>query len=915
MKLRYKLSLTLALLILVGILPVSVYIVNTQEKERIAAAEARGDFQARLFARNVFNILLMDAGDIAATRVDARELSAIYKNLEVDGLLRAVAYLSSKDPLRDRAIVAGFDRVHNVLPDFFAPGKSTWDSSGFAKLNCDSNNNEEKNRCLRFEARTGPAGKPAVLTVELVYSLQEVTAPIYSLRRLLYGAVGCVIGVMLIGGFFIARRITRPLHDLLEGVNSLGQREKRHTVAVSSNDELGILSSAFNRMAETLDRSFAELKQKNEELTRLDKMKDDFLAVTSHELKTPLNGIIGLAGTLLDGAAGPVAETMRKNIETIKHSGLRLATLVDGILEMSEVQNKKIRLQVAPVILRDLAEEILTVMRPAANLKKLLLLSEIPPDMPAVLADKDRLAQILFNLLGNAVKFTDSGTVTLAAGVTPHGIRINVKDTGIGIAPGDQSRIFNSFEQLEGADTRRYGGLGLGLTVCRQLVQLHGSKIDVESVPGRGSTFSFILPSAVAQPAAGIPAPAAAENPSIQSSVFLPAAEGALARETKAAERPAGNRRYNILVVDDEPVNLQVLLNQLSLFGYDVNVAESGQQAIDYLEHEKAPDAILLDVMMPGMSGYEVSRILRNKFSSFEVPILMLTAKNRSEDVVMGFAAGANDYITKPFESEVLLARVKTAISLKESVREKDLLENLQRELSVAQKIQQALLPVKYPRFDGIRIAARYHPMAEVGGDFYDFVEHTDGFGVLIADVSGHGIPAALIASMVKMAFSLNRELAASPGKMLTALNQVLCEKVDNHFVTASYYFVDFKHCQIRHANAGHPPLFLIDRNTGGIHDRKTRGGFLGVFPDISHVEGTDELRPGLRLLQVTDGVLESRSKAGAEFGIGKLKEIISDSLADETEETADLIMQELRTHNPAYFDDDVTFVLIDYNV
>ncbi|MFO1469459.1 MAG: SpoIIE family protein phosphatase [Turneriella sp.] len=910
MKLRYKLSLTLALLILVGILPVSVYIVNTQEKERIAAAGARGDFQARLFAKNIFNILLMDAGDITAARVDARELSAIYKNLESDGLLRAVAYLSSKDAKRNRAIIAGFDRARNVLPEFFAPGNPGWDSTAFAKLNCTPGGMGE-NRCMRFEAQTGPAGKPAVLTVELVYSLQEVTAPIYGLRRLLYGSVATVIAIMLIAGFFLSRRITRPLQDLLEGVNSLEHPDKRHTVTVKSDDELGILATSFNRMADTLDRSFAELRQKNEELTRLDKMKDDFLAVTSHELKTPLNGIIGLAGTLLDGAAGPVADTLRKNIETIKHSGQRLASLVDGILDMTEVQNKKIHIEAAPVVLRDLADEVLAVMRPASNLKKLLLLSEIPADLPAVLADKDRLAQILFNLLGNAIKFTDTGSVTLKAAITPQGIRIIVKDTGIGIAAENQSRIFNSFEQLEGANTRRYGGLGLGLTVCRQLVQLHGSKIEVESQPGRGSEFSFVLPAATSQRSMVNSAPSATEYKRPETDITR-TSQPIQVPTPKSAEAPARNRRYNILVVDDEPVNLQVLLNQLSLFGYDVNVAESGQQAIDYMEHESPPDAILLDVMMPGMSGYEVSRILRNKFSSFEVPILMLTAKNRNEDVVMGFAAGANDYITKPFESEVLLARVKTAISLKESVREKDMLESLQRELSVAQKIQQALLPVKYPQFDGIKIAARYHPMAEVGGDFYDFVEHADGFGVLIADVSGHGIPAALIASMVKMAFSLNRELAAHPGKMLTALNQVLCEKVDNHFVTASYYFVDFRTREIRHANAGHPPLFLIDRLSKDIGDRKTKGGFLGVFPEIQHIEGTDQLKPGLRLLQVTDGVLESRSRAGTEFGIGKLKEIISQTLALQTEATADMIMKELRTHNPAYFDDDVTFVLID---
>lgn len=908
MKLRYKLSLIFAFVILVGILPVSIYIVKTQETERIETAKLRGAFQAKLYAKNLFNILLMDAGDIRAARVDAQELSAIYKGLESEGLLRAHAWLVSQNKTRDGAIVAGFARGDFSLPSHYKPESQDWLAAPFSSVACSA---PQGKGCLTFQAETGPADRPPVLKVELVYSLAEVTQPIYKLRLFLYGTVVAVILLMLVVAFFIARRITRPLSKLLEGVKALEKRGQRERVKIESRDELGTLGEAFNRMGDTLEKSYEELKEKNEELTKLDKMKDDFLAVTSHELKTPLNGIIGLAGTLLEGAAGPVAETLRKNIETIKHSGLRLSKLVDGILEASAIQNKKLQLDLRAVDLRDLFNEIAMVMRPSIEKKGLSFHVDIADDIPFAMADRDKLAQILFNLIGNAVKFTDKGTITLRAVTYANALRLSIHDTGIGIALEDQERIFKAFEQIESADTRHFGGLGLGLAVTKQLVELHQSHVKVESVPTKGTEFYFILqattPTSEAASSSIIPTVERTKN------AVLPTKDTTDEPMDTVVDSVATRPRYNVLVVDDEPVNLQVLINQLSLYGYGVTVAESGSQALNFIENGPLPDAILLDVMMPGMSGYEVSRALRNKFTAYEVPILMLTAKNRNEDVVAGFAAGANDYIAKPIESEVLLARVKTAISLKESVREKDILENLQRELAIAQKIQQALLPKEYPKREGLQISARFIPMAEVGGDFYDFIEHPDGLGVLIADVSGHGIPAALIASMVKMAFSLNRHLAPEPGVLLTTLNQMLCGKTETQFVTASYYFIDFQTNQIKFANAGHPPLFLVDRNQNSVSEQKPKGGFLGVFPEIKHADGVETLSSGMRVLLLTDGILECRSAQDEEFGIMKVREILQQTVALSTEEVADKILSDLRFFNPVDFEDDVTFVLLDY--
>jgi two-component system sensor histidine kinase ChiS len=232
----------------------------------------------------------------------------------------------------------------------------------------------------------------------------------------------------------------------------------------------------------------------NRRLQELDKLKDEFLANTSHELRTPLNGIIGLSESLLDGAAGPVPESMRKYLEMIAYSGKRLANLVNDILDFSKLKNHTLQLHRRPVDVHECVQILLKMTEPLVGTKELELINAVPESLPPVLADEGRLQQILYNLVGNAVKFTDQGSVTVSAKHEHDRVVIDVVDTGIGIPPEQATKIFESFEQVDGTDNRKYGGTGLGLAITKRLVELHGGAISVCSTPGVGSRFRVKLP-------------------------------------------------------------------------------------------------------------------------------------------------------------------------------------------------------------------------------------------------------------------------------------------------------------------------------------------------------------------------------------------------------------------------------------
>jgi two-component system sensor histidine kinase ChiS len=405
-------------------------------------------------------------------------------------------------------------------------------------------------------------------------------------------------------------------------------------------------------------RDITARKKAEEALLRADALKDEFLANTSHELRTPLNGIIGIGQSILDGATGPLTDQQRHNLRMIVASGRRLASLVNDLLDFSKLRHEKVELNLRPTDLHALTELVLAISRSLAGKRPVRLFNRIDPKIPLVEVDEDRVQQILFNLVGNAIKFTSAGVVEVSAAIRDDRLDLTVSDTGVGIAADRFETIFESFSQGDGSVAREQGGTGLGLAISKQLVEMHGGTIRVESEVGVGSRFSFSVPLSLTTRAM------VTLDDRLTETVGQVLANVDLNRKVEASAPLSAGSGYRILVVDDEPVNVQVVVNFLTLAKYDVVTAADGQQALDYLSSGNRCDIVLLDVMMPKLSGFEVCQRIRERYTPAELPVILLTAKNRVSDLVTGFEAGANDYLTKPFASDELMARVSVHLEL-----------------------------------------------------------------------------------------------------------------------------------------------------------------------------------------------------------------------------------------------------------
>jgi phosphoserine phosphatase RsbU/P len=373
-----------------------------------------------------------------------------------------------------------------------------------------------------------------------------------------------------------------------------------------------------------------------------------------------------------------------------------------------------------------------------------------------------------------------------------------------------------------------------------------------------------------------------------------------------------------LLLVDDAPANIQIA-NSILKDSYKIRIATNGAKALELASVTPLPDLILLDVMMPEMDGYEVCTRLKISAETRDIPVIFLTGQTEIEDETKGFQVGAVDYIHKPLSPAIVKARVQTHLVLR-GIRKQLALQLLtvQKELETAREIQLSILPEEIPKIGGLDIAARYIPMTSVAGDFYDFIVVDEKhLGILVADVSGHGMPAALIASMLKIALAAQKPHAADPAQLLLGLNQALCGKFQRHYVTAAYLFLDMLKGTLRYAGAGHPPLLLWSRSEG-VRAVEENGLFLGKFPQAAYSFVELSLKAGDWALLYTDGIPETTNPSQIEFGADRFKQFLETEQSTSADHFADRLLKELSQwsvrDSREDSDDDVTLVAIHVN-
>jgi len=392
----------------------------------------------------------------------------------------------------------------------------------------------------------------------------------------------------------------------------------------------------------------------------IDQMKTDFLSTVSHELRTPLTSVLGFAKLIqkkLEDNILPTVDTnnkktdravrqVRENLDIIVSEGERLTSLINDVLDISKIEAGKIEWNIQPTFISEIIDHALSATSVLAQNQELPVIREIEPDLPQVRCDRNRLIQVVINLISNAIKFTPSGSITCRAQHQGTNIVISVIDTGIGLSPNDLDKVFDKFTQVGEIMTDKPQGTGLGLPICKQIIEHHGGRIWVESKLDQGSTFSFTLPTGEV-----------AQTTEIVSTNWQ-ALVTRLKENVGRAVTPENKAQKTILVVDDEPHIRQLLRQELEAVGYQVDVATDGMDALNQIK-ASLPDLIILDVMMPNIDGFDLAAVLKNNPATMGIPTIVLSI---IQDQERGYRLGVDRYLSKPIDTDVLLNDIKTLL-------------------------------------------------------------------------------------------------------------------------------------------------------------------------------------------------------------------------------------------------------------
>ncbi len=466
---------------------------------------------------------------------------------------------------------------------------------------------------------------------------------------IILGSVSILLIVAII--FLTAGKFMKPIERLNAAVTTIIKTGDLTTkVDISSKDDVGQLGRAFNDMSIKLQSMYATLEQRIAEKTarlqnavlaleQANKMKSEFLANMSHELRTPLNAIIGFAEVLRDKISGDLNEEQTEFVYDIHSSGLHLLQMINDILDLSKIEAGKLELQYETFSVPEAIEDVHTILKGLASKKRLELKTTMLTDVKNIEADRVKFKQILYNLLSNAIKFTpENGKITVETCVTDDTLQVSVSDTGIGMKPEDQEKIFKEFWQADSSFSRKYEGTGLGLALTKRIVEMHGGNIWFESEYGKGSIFYFALP---------------------LNATLRAAKPKEVAVKPRRIEATVGKAAKTVLIVEDDRMASNLLTVYLTNAGYNVIVAVDGEEAIKKAK-EYHPFFITLDIMLPKVDGWDVLSELKNSPDTADIPVIIVSIVDNKE---LGYSLGAAEYLIKPIDREKLINTVNACIA------------------------------------------------------------------------------------------------------------------------------------------------------------------------------------------------------------------------------------------------------------
>ena len=585
-----------------------------------------------------------------------------------------------------------------------------------------------------------------------------------------------------------------------------------------------------------------------------DSIQNDFISNLSYELQAPLESIVGLSEIIQRNNGLELSERSLENIKLINLTAIRTNKLIQNIIDFSKSLKEEITLTSVSINLKEFLLKIIEKNKLINNKINSNIINKIPVNI-IIIADPVRLEQILEILIINIFKANSIQNIfieTLYLKNSEELIQINIFDSVSDNNIKEMNGVYNSLESLKNFSIK-YDSHKMSLSLAKKLIELHGGELWNDPEINYKNSVSFTIPLAKSK--------LDIERVLIEGNPFV--------------NYGNNSTTHTILAIDDEPINLLILKKHLMGNNYQVISSTNSYEALDKIENEIIPDLVLIDSNMPDLNGFELTKIIRKRYSLFQLPIIIISNTSFEDERNLAFGAGANDIITKPYNSTELISRINTYITLKYSIQDNQKHLMLENELSMARKLQLKMLPHKKPFLKDIKIVTLYLPMTYLAGDFYDYYEDSNGLGVLIADVTGHGIPSAMVTAMLKASFRILQKNISDPSLIMKGLNEILYGN-DNQLLTAVYIYIDIKNKILLSSNAGHPSILLLKKSRELI-EIKSKGRLIGFSLSENWELSSTKIESGDRIVLYTDGITETKNYNGEQFGEERLKQIIKD--------------------------------------
>lgn len=759
-----------------------------------------------------------------------------------------------------------------------------------------------------------------------------------------------ILLLILSGLYFLLVRqlgtiILDPLHQLITGIKKVQEGNYAYEISADTQDEIKTLADAYNYLREYQDYSrrkvehytrhledivedrTRELKILNAKLTALDETKSRFFSNISHDLRTPLTLILAPIEYILEEEVTDPGE-IRSHLEIIRRNSLRLLKLINNLLDFSRLDAGRLEPRFQPLNVVQPLEFLVSTLNSAAERRQLHLELQVSASRPVIYADGEMFEKIIMNLLSNAFKFTPpQGTIRLEVWEDDTALYILVSDTGVGIPEDKLSHIFERFAQVDNSEKREFEGSGIGLSLVRELMDLHRGTIQVESSSGKGARFTlkFLKGRDHLEDRLVSELPLE-ENPVMRDYLLADFQSGGLedknhgrggAESLPVPELLSGS---TILVAEDQE-DMRSFIRSLLESNFRVIEARDGQEAWEILSSSQ-PDLVISDVMMPRRTGLELCQALKSDPLLRHIPIILLTARIDENTRITSLENHADDYLAKPFNTRELLARVNNLLLTRRlEIQLMRRQQEIEQDLAQAALVQQSILTSsrQIRELRSLEIALRYLPMSgNVSGDYYNLHSLRNGRATItVADTAGHGLQAALSTMQLDVLVRESQVILNQPDERLHYLNRLFMNELrTRNFLTV--FNIDIFDDLAVFSSAGHPPQILVRTAVREIIALNAPGPALGSEEGSEYQKAHQVVSPGDILILFTDGLYEEFSPGGEEFGDDRLFGLIKAWLeggrldAMTMEALCDSLLEQLREyHQGERYNDDVTMIAI----